>query len=69
MPDCNFNNIENTLLMTIASLMINREAYNNIIDFVDSSKDKNLKDNEFVVRTKQGNYKINIEAYSKCNIG
>lgn len=69
MLDCNFNNVENTLLTLIASLLINKDTYNNIIDFVDSSKDKSLKINEFVVITKQGNYKINIEEHIKHNLG
>lgn len=61
MSDCNFNNVENTLLMVIASLLMNEESNKKIIDFIDSSKRDDLEINEFVVRTKQGNYKISIE--------
>ena len=61
MSDCNFNNVENTLLMVIASLLMNEESNKKIIDYIDSSKRDDLEINEFVVRTKQGNYKISIE--------
>lgn len=65
MSNCNFNNVENTLLMVIASLLMHEESNKKIIDFIDSSKRDDLEINEFVVRTKQGNYKISIEQDNK----
>lgn len=61
------NTDQDVLLSIMSAMLVNKDLYGNILQFIDNSKDKTLKENEVILGTKENNFKISVSKYKKEN--